>query len=171
MSNDANGTTGLTANSNGGTATKAKPSSKARRKKPAASKAKPSTKAKAAKKKAPKAKPAKVAKKAPTTGDKTYGVDRDHDLPWNEKKVAVFKALKALKATEPDGSRSAAEVAEKANVTQRDVRHYCYHAKAAGLVGVTDTPIASAGDNRGYGFYLTAKGTKVDPAKELKAKE
>jgi hypothetical protein len=91
---------------------------------------------------------------------KQYGVDRDHDLPWNEKKVAVFKALKALKALGAAGAVSAQVVAEKANVSARDVRHYCYHAKAAGLVDVVTME-----DVRGYAFCLTKEGAKVDLAK------
>ena len=119
-----------------------------------------------AKKKGVKAtKKATAAKKAPA-GDAQYGVERDHDLPWNEKKVAVFKALKGLKATTAETACSALKVAEKANVTARDVRHYCYHAMASGLVNVADMQGV-----KGYAFYLTAKGVKVDPAAELKARK
>lgn len=94
----------------------------------------------------PKAKPA------------TYGVEREHDLPWNDKKVAVFKALAKL------GKSVAADVAKEAAVTARDVRHYCYHAKAAGLVEVEQ-----AGNE--YRFALTTKGKSVDPAQALKAQQ
>lgn len=114
---------------------------------------------KKAAKKAP-VKKAAAAKAAPADVVKQYGVDRDHDLPWNEKKVAVFKALKALKALGAAGAVSAQVVAEKADVSARDVRHYCYHAKAAGLVDVVTME-----DVRGYAFCLTKEGAKVDLAK------
>lgn len=121
---------------------------------------------------APKAKAtvAKKATKAKKSAPKAehqvqYGVERDHDLPWNEKKVAVFTAMKKLGAVSVTSSQSATTIAERANVTARDVRHYCYHAKAAGLVDV-----AKVEDIRGYGFYLTAKGAKIDPKAELKSK-
>jgi len=134
----------------------------------AKAKAKATAKKTAAKaKKATAPKTAKKTAKQPATpadnGQAQYGVDRSHDLPWNNKKVAVFKALKSLRATSATDARSAKDVAEKASVTARDVRHYCYHAKAAGLTGV-----AELDGMHGYGFYLTAKGRNVDPAKALK---
>ena len=90
-----------------------------------------------------------------------FGVERDHDLPWHAKKIAIFKALKALGATSASDARSAQDVAGKAKVSARDVRHYCYHAKTSGLTG-----IAELENVRGYGFYLTAKGVKAEvPAK------
>lgn len=118
---------------------------------------------KAATKKAPK----KAAKKT-TTSDAPaeYGQDRSHDLPWHDKKVAVFKALKSLKAVGATNPKSAATIAEKAGLTARDVRHYCYHAKAAGLTGV-----ATSEEIRGLGFYLTTKGAALDPTKEQKAEQ
>lgn len=112
----------------------------------------------AAVKKAPKA---KKEAEAPM-----YGAERSHDLPWNDKKVAIFKALKTLKATSASAAKSAGEIAEKADVSNRDVRHYVYHAKAAGLTDIAAQEEESVG--RGYRFYLTAKGAALDPAKELK---
>lgn len=107
-------------------------------------------------------KPAKQPAKKPTKKPAS-GFERASDVPWNEKKVAVFKALKQLGATKgPTSARSAVQVADKAGVSQRDVRHYCYHARAAGLVEV-----AEAEGVRGYSFYLTARGAKVNPVKEL----
>jgi hypothetical protein len=121
----------------------------------------------------PKAKKDRKSKVAPKSKDKPktkaaaeHGTERANDLPWCAKKVAIFKALKALKAFGSTSAAGTQAVAEKANVSARDVRHYCYHAKASGLVG-----IAEVEDIRGYGFYLTAKGQKVDPAAELKAKQ
>jgi len=95
-----------------------------------------------------------------------YGAERSHDLPWHNKKVAIFKALKALKATSPTQAVSATEVSTKANVTQRDVRHYCYHAKVSGYIGLTSSEAI-----RGYGFYLTTKGLAIDPVKAQKEEQ
>ena len=117
--------------------------------------------AKAAAKKPAKA--AKAAKPASSNGEGKFGIDRDHDLPWNDKKVAIFKAMKKMGAVGATAARSAVDIAERAQVTSRDVRHYCYHAKAAGLVGVHEMA-----EIRGYGFALTAKGEKIDPVAELK---
>lgn len=128
----------------------------------------PATEPKAAKPKkakAPAKKPAKPANPS-TNGEAQYGVERSHDLPWNAKKVAVFKALKALKAVGQANAVSATDVAAKAGLSNRDVRHYVYHAKAAGLTGVADLP-----DVVGHAYYLTTKGANVDPAKAFKDQE
>lgn len=111
----------------------------------------------------------KAKAKPSTNGHGESGVERSKDLPWNGKKVAVFKALKAFGCTSMDTARSAADLANKANVTNRDVRHYCYHAKAAGLVAVASNVEGISG----YAFYLTTKGKAVDLqaiGKELAAK-
>lgn len=92
------------------------------------------------------------------------GTERTWDLPWCDKKVAIIKALKALKATTPSDALSSTEVAAKAGVSQRDVRHYCYHAAAGDLVGITKVE-----GKPGHCFYLTKRGASVDPIKELKA--
>jgi hypothetical protein len=111
------------------------------------------------------AKPAKASKPA-ADGFKPHGVERAKDVAWTEKKVAVFKALKALKAVNADAAVTATQLITKdANLTGRDVRHYCYHAKAAGLTGIVKLE-----GQAGYGFYLTKSGLAVDPAKELKAR-
>jgi hypothetical protein len=91
-----------------------------------------------------------------------FGIDRDHDVPWNATKVAVFKALKALGCTSASTGRSAEDVAKKAGLDGRQVRHYVYHAKAAGLADVADS-------DAGRVYYLTAKGAKLSPARELEA--
>lgn len=90
-----------------------------------------------------------------------FGVDRKADLPWNEKKVCLFKTLKKT------GSATAATIAEKSGgkLTARDVRHYGYHAKAAGLVKIDQ--LEDEGNH--YYFQLTAAGAKVDPDAALKA--
>ena len=88
------------------------------------------------------------------------GVARDHDVAWTEVKKQVFQAMKQLHATSAGDARSAIDIAEKAKTYPARVRHYCYHARAAGL-----TEIAQREDIRGYAFYLTTKGAKVDLAK------
>jgi hypothetical protein len=88
-----------------------------------------------------------------------YGVTRSKDVPWGPKKIAVLKALKAMGATSPAKGVGSKAVADKAKVTERDVRHYCYHGAAGGLTVVT--PGTSG---RGFVFSLTAAGAK---AKEL----
>lgn len=137
---------------------------------PAGGKAKP-----AAAGKGGKAKPAtattvvtKAVSKAPKgePADRPSGVTRTKDLPWSEKKVAVFKALKALKAVGQGSAVPAAKVVEKSGLTGRDVRHYVYHAMAAKLTGVATSEAVS-----GYVYYLTAKGAEVDPVKALKEQE
>lgn len=107
----------------------------------------------------------KNTKKAEATES---GVERSHDLPWNEKKVLVFKLLKSPKI--PGGEASAKQLVDLSNgkLTGRDVRHYCYHAKAGGLVKVTEAP---EGQGPGYVFSLTAAGRKIDPEQALKAQQ
>jgi hypothetical protein len=87
-----------------------------------------------------------------------FGVERSHDLPWTDKKVKIFKTLKRL------GEATAATVAEKSGLTARDVRHYAYHAKAAGLVKIE----SHEGEENKYYFSLTAAGNKIDPDAALK---
>lgn len=126
----------------------------------------------------PKAKPVaakkesktKIVKKSEPSTDK-YGINRDRDLPWSDKKVAIFKALKTLKAVDAYSARSAKDIAVKAGLVDKagapdtmTVRHYCYHAKAAGLVSVNQTE-----EVRGYSFALTKKGLSINPVEELKA--
>src|SRR3990172_2876761 len=88
-----------------------------------------------------------------------YGVERAKDLPWCEKKVILFKILKKL------GEATAAEVASASNgkLTNTNVRHYGYHAKAGGLVEVQsyelDKKTGKGGENKYY-FRLTAAGKK-----------
>jgi hypothetical protein len=115
--------------------------------------------AKATKKPAKKTTTAKKVKKttkASSNGEKVTGTVRSHDLAWGTRKVAIFKALKSLRATGVTTARSAKDVAAKAEVTTKDVRHYSYHAASVGLIGLCERE-----DIRGYGFYLTAKGAKI----------
>lgn len=109
----------------------------------------------------------KVAKKS--DGPKKeyeHGIDRKQDLPWCEKKVNLFKALKAMKATSPEAAQGSTEIAAKGGISQRDVRHYSYAARAAGLIEVAEVE-----EVRGWGFYLTKKGIALDPAAELKKQD
>ena len=92
------------------------------------------------------------------------GKDKAQDLPWHDKKVAIFKTLKALKALSSSASRSTTEVAQRAGVSGTDVLHYCHAAQSAGLVSLMEEE-----GKRGYGVHLTAKGAKLDPLKEQKA--
>jgi len=92
-----------------------------------------------------------------------HGFERKQDLPWNDKKVKIFRALKQMRATTAMSARGTDDVAKKAGVTGKDVRHYCYHARAAKLCGIADRE-----EIRGYAFYLTATGAKVDLVKALK---
>lgn len=122
-------------------------------------------KAKKASKKAAKKAPAakKAAKKA--AGDVKYGHERDKDLPWSEKKVQVFKALRSPKLKEGAGKTADLVAVSNGKLTARDVRHYCYHAKAAGLVKIEEV---AEGDGTGFYFSLTAKGKAIDPDKAFK---
>lgn len=98
--------------------------------------------------------------------DKVKGTERETDLPWSEKKVKIFKALKVMKAFNQDSAQSSSAVAEKAGVSQKDVRHYCYAAQASDTVA-----ICRKEDVTGYSFYLSTKGRALDPDKELKKQE
>ena len=103
-----------------------------------------------------------MSKQTKTKGQ--FGVERDHDVPWNQTKVAVFVALKKLGAVSASTGKPAVDVAKQAKVTARDVRHYVYHGKAGGLADVTD------GEN-GRVYFLTAKGAILKPAALLKAQQ
>lgn len=94
-----------------------------------------------------------------------YGHVRRNDVPWNEKKVAIIETMQTMEAVGKRSARGANQIAEYCGLTQRDVRHYCYHAAAGGLVKVL-TDISGLEDEigEGYGFYLTAKGRAVDTA-------
>ncbi len=130
---------------------------------------KKSAKKKGAKKAAPAKAAKKSAKKAAGSKAVDHGTERDHDLPWNEHKVNLFKALKACKAVGQENAVNGATVIAKSGgkLNGKHVRHYSYHAKAAGLIGLV-TELEEGG---GYGYYLTKKGAALDPVKELKAQE
>lgn len=122
-----------------------------------------------AKKTAARAASAKVESngRKPQYGDEgNTGTERTWDLPWNEKKVNIFKAMKALRAVGKGASRSVTDIAAKAGVKPRDVRHYVYHAKVSGLTGIVEDTEGS----RGYQFYLTPKGAALDLNKVLTKK-
>lgn len=112
--------------------------------------------------KAPKETKPKAAKGTVENTEKNF--IRTKDLPWVPKKVTLFKFLKKMGAVSPVNAVSSKAVAEKSGLSQRDVRHYAYHAKAAGLVEVTQSD-----DFPGYGFYLTKKGIAINPDAEYKA--
>lgn len=119
--------------------------------------------------KAPKAK-AKAEKPGKVADGRTnvvHGIERDNDLPWCDKKVALFKALKALKAVGLTNAKNGSEIAAKGEISGRDVRHYSYHARAAGLIDLAD----DVEGIHGYGYFLTAKGAALDPAAEYKKQE
>lgn len=122
-------------------------------------------KKKAVKKVAVKKKAAKGKSSSPANVE--YGAEKSHDLPWTQKKVDIFRAMKQMKAVGKDNARSAADIAEKAGVNTKDVRHYCYHAAVSGYT----LYIENVEGIRGYAFCLTAKGAALDPTKELKQQE
>lgn len=112
----------------------------------------------------------KAAVKKTSTTEPEYGVEKSKDLAWCPKKLAIFKALKALKATGKDSSVNTGDLAKKADVTNRDARHYSYHAKAGGLIDV----FHPAEGSTSYTFALSKKGQALDLAtveKEMKAKK
>lgn len=82
-----------------------------------------------------------------------HGVLRSKDLPWCAKKAALFAGLVALNATTAGTAQSSRALALQCGLTDRDVRHYAYHAQAAGLTGVHQLP-----NVRGYGFSITPAG-------------
>jgi hypothetical protein len=113
----------------------------------------------------PKTQPKKVASNGLVDGKSWY---REKDLPWNPKKVSLFKALKALKAYSEEKARSSADIAAASDGTLggKDVRHYSYHAKAGNLIGIVTDTVGT-----GYLYYLTAEGRAVNPEKEYAAQE
>jgi hypothetical protein len=114
------------------------------------------------------AKPA-AAKPAKATEDNgVKGFEREHDLPWGDKKVKLFQVLRTLKATNAQNAKGSGEVAEASGgvLSARDVRHYAYAARAGGFIEL----VRMEGQS-GYGFYLTQTGRAIDPVKELKKQE
>ena len=93
---------------------------------------------------------AKATKVEAAQGGGEYGIHRTKDLPDSEKKRTVLGALLALGAVSEATAQGSTAVAEQGKVTQRDVRHYCYHAKAGGLVAMD-----------GHKFYLTQCGPRI----------
>lgn len=75
------------------------------------------------------------------------GYERKYDLPWCDKKVAVLTGMLKLQAfvlqTEEKGYGKGGRwtpttsIALKSGESERDVRHYSYHARAGGLVEIT----------------------------------
>lgn len=110
----------------------------------------------------------KIVKKAEKTVKHEAGVERSKDLPWNEKKVAVFKLLKNPKLNGGEGTAKEISDLSHGKLTARDVRHYCYHAKAGGLVKIEE---AVEGEGIAYRFSLTASGRKIDPEAAFKAQQ
>ncbi len=96
------------------------------------------------------------------TEQKTYGRERNRDLPWNAKKVALFKALRKLGAFTILGGVGSKKLSKASGLSERHVRHYSYHASAAGLIALGEME-----DVSGYIYYLTKKGQKIDPDLEL----
>lgn len=94
---------------------------------------------------------------------------REKDVKFGDKKLAIFKAMRTLKASGKSiNARSSSEIAAKAKVTSHQVLHYCYHAMAGKLVRMTQIE-----GKRGNCFYLTKKGAALDLAKiarEIKAR-
>ena len=66
-----------------------------------------------------------------------YGMARARDLPCSPLKLAVLGALKLAGGVGANyvGSK-AVMLAGKGAISDRNVRHYCYHAAAAGLVAI-----------------------------------
>lgn len=94
------------------------------------------------------------------------GIERDHDLPWGATKLAVFKALIALGSHDQKSASTAKQVVAKSGdtVSARDVRHYVYHGRGAGLSQVWPGGGSFGG---GYGYSVTTKG-KAEYAKHSK---
>lgn len=109
----------------------------------------------------------KVAKKVEKK-EAVSGVERSHDLPWSEKKVALFKVLRSPKLNGGEGTAKQISDLSNGKLTTRDVRHYAYHAKAGGLVKVGE---AIEGEGVGYHFSLTAAGRKIDPEAAFKSQQ
>ncbi len=79
---------------------------------------------------------------------------------WNERRIAIVKALKALKAVSGPDAQTAEKVAEKAGVETQDVKHFCYKRNELCTQGYTST--ASLEGTRLLGYFLTEKGLKLD---------
>lgn len=123
-----------------------------------------------------KSKPDEKPKKSSRNNE--TGIERDHDLPWCDKKVRLFKTLKQLDALSPKTAVQNRDVVNRSNerLNSKDVRHYSYHARA--LKDHEGKPrkgplidITNPNDTSGYLFYLTKLGAKVDPNEEFKKQE
>lgn len=113
-----------------------------------------------------------VAKKAPVASapkpeNTDKGTVRSADVPWNDKKVMVFKTLLEIGAHSANSGKTSKEViTANPKLTSRDVRHYSYHAAAVGLIG-----FGKIEGKVGYVYFLTAKGVKLAPTCETLIKQ
>jgi hypothetical protein len=85
-----------------------------------------------------------------------YGILRQHDIPLDDKKVRIIRALAALGALSAGSARSAEEIARTAGVTEKQVRHYSYHAQAGGIVEVFERSFGA-----GHGYALSSLGARL----------
>lgn len=101
-----------------------------------------------------------TAKKAATKKTTAKGTHRDADVSWTERKIAIFTFLRKAKAVKTLSAMTSQEIAAKVNskkltVTAAQVKHYCYHGMAGGLIKVVKVE-----GKRGNCFHLTSKGNK-----------
>lgn len=85
------------------------------------------------------------------------GIDRSRDLPFNATKVSIFRALMTCGAVSKQDAQPSALIAQTAGVNPKWVRHYCYHGQVSGHTGIVQNS-----DGKGYLYYLTKKGQRID---------
>ncbi len=107
-----------------------------------------------------KTKKTKAAKAANKTPGKVGAPRGPRGFRWTEKRVAIVKAMKALRAFDGTTSKPAAKIAEKSGLTEQDVKHYCY--KENDLVKEGFVKIADVEGQPVYGYYLSAKGQSAE---------
>lgn len=90
-------------------------------------------------------------------GPKEYGLVRRADLPWDQRKLTLFRALRSLKATSPATAATTSQLVDESGLSAQHVRHYCYHAIAGNLC-----QMEKEAGTAGYKFYLTKEGQKIN---------
>lgn len=125
---------------------------------------KKSVKKTAAKKttKAPAKKAAKApAKKAPVkkSAPAPAAEKKEGGVKWSEKRLAVIRGMKKIRATSPTAARTAADIAGVCGLEEKDIKHYCYYKEQLATNGYVG--VAKVEDQKRLCYYLTAKGMAV----------
>lgn len=100
-----------------------------------------------------------ATKTAPKTEKTTAPKAKKVQFNWTEPRKAIIKAMKILHCFSGGEAKTAAEIAEKANIPELTVKFYGYKTEKLTTEGYINHAKLE-GTNR-LGYYLTAKGRKV----------